>query len=92
MYTYSDGNPGTEVSLKEVYLVSGRSKGLYPSNSGFRTNYHVIQVFKRKKNSRLVFPRSFCLKQVKCSNDFNKKKGICNLKKKRTKLKSVYLE
>lgn len=46
MYTYSYGNPGTEVSLKEVYLVSGRSKGLYPSNSGFRANYHVIQVFK----------------------------------------------
>ena len=46
MYPYSYGNPATEVSLKEVYFVSGRSTGLYPSNSGFRANYHVIQVFK----------------------------------------------
>ena len=46
MYPYSYGNPGTEVSLKEVYFVSGRSKRLYPSNSGFRANYHVIQVFR----------------------------------------------
>ena len=39
MYPYSYGNPGTEVSLKEVYFVSGRSMRLYASNSGFRANY-----------------------------------------------------